>query len=77
MARRLGLPMHNRNVDNKNVELDSDFTVSQAVRFRSNSMKCHEDTVSLICEYLYHTKTKGMTMKASGNSFKVYADADF
>ena len=40
-------------------------------------MKSHEDAIFRICEYLYHTKTKGMTMKASGNSFEVFADADF
>ena len=56
---------------------DLSFAVSQAARFMSNPRKSHEDAVFRICEYLYHTKTKGMTMKASGNSFEVFADADF
>ena len=56
---------------------DLSFAVSQAARFMANPMKSHEDAVHRICEYLYHTQTKGMTMKANGNSFEVYADADF
>ena len=56
---------------------DLSFAVSQTARFMANPRKCHEDAVMRICEYLYHTRTKGMTMKANGHSFEVFADADF
>ena len=56
---------------------DLSFAVSQAARFMANPMKSHEDAIMRICEYLHRTRTKGMTMKANGNSFEVFADADF
>ena len=56
---------------------DLSFAVSQAARFMANPRKCHEDAIMRICEYLYYTKSKGMTMKTNGKSFEVFADADF
>ena len=61
-----------------NTRIDLAYAVHQCARYANNPKQIHQEVVKHICQYLWHTRSKGMHLQPNGiHCLEAYVDSNF